>query len=229
MYRQKDILKAVALALLLKERRASSTIVNYTHKKLAAIVGISEPTARKRMKTLSELGLVKRMGKNNDCVTFVRLHSHSSQKNINATIDYTNIKTVESSLAAMLVVIILRRKEYVRRCLHARSNGQSYGEVKDAARRCKVSGLSGSYKEYGLSYAGIASKIGCSISTAFKTVAFAIKSGLIRKKNVIKQVYLKDVGFFNKRADFLVNYTFITANNVYKVYANQYSVINYAW
>lgn len=219
MYYHKEILKAVALAIYIKENTTSSLVKNWTVNKLRKISKISASTLKKRLQILRELNLVKECGKH---LLFVNMKSSCNRNNIDiSTIEYTSVKEIEKSLSALLIVLIQRQKDYANLQLQHAHNGKTIKEVKQGMRESKLYGWFGFYVENGLSYEGIAKRLGICIKTAFETVKFGVKHGFFSKVSHFLCVWgSKGANLLNEVPQ---GYTFISKKgNLYKVSANTY-------
>lgn len=219
MYHHKDILKAVALAIYIKEHTTSSLIKDWTVNKISRLSNVSASTIKKRLKTLKELHLVKECGKH---LLFINMKSSCNRNNIDiSTIKSTSVKDLEKSLMALLVVLIQRQKDYANLQLQHAHNGKTINEVKKGMRESKLYGWFGSYVEHGLSYQGIAKRLGICIKTAFETVRFGVQHGFFSKISHFMCVFGSTGASLLKEVP--QGFTFISKKgNLYKVSANTY-------
>lgn len=82
MYCNPELRKAIAFSLFIKTRVKSSAVQRWSINKLHEITGVSACAVRKRIDTLKALGLVEFTGKNNRCLVFKSLKSHTSHRNV---------------------------------------------------------------------------------------------------------------------------------------------------
>ena len=225
MYGDQDLVKAIALALFIKTRTISSTIPHYTVNKLRTITGLSFATIKNRLNRLKDYGIITFVGKENNCLVVKSLCSKNRHKNFDIScINNDSVKEIEQSLRAMLVVGIQLHKDYARRVLRASSDGRTTAEIKDGRRNSRRYCYYGDYKENGLSYKGIARRLGVSVVTAFRTVSYALKHHFLTKIRHIEQVFVRGIGTFSSKIENFCQNCFSTRNNVYKVHANTYIV-----
>lgn len=224
IYNDKNIVKALALAVFVKHRVKSSTITNFTIDKLHKLTNLHSTTIKKRLKTLNELGLISRSGNNNEHLVFNSISSHNKFRNIDISkAIFDTIKDVEKSLLTFIVVEIQKRKNFVKQILNTASNSKSYKELKSARRKCRVFGLRGEYKEYGISYKKIAKEMCVSVAKAVNIIKFAVENQFLNKEHNQTQVFCLGIGIASKYG-VNVGGTFCTNNNIYKIYANTYSL-----
>lgn len=219
MYRRKEILKAVALAIYIKRHTTSSTVANWSISKLARLAGINPATVKKRLAILRELGLVEEQGKR---LVFTRLRSSCDRNNLDiSNIQDGKVKDIEKSLAALLIVIIQRQKEYANLQLQRANNGVSLKDIKKARRERKLYGWRPSFVDHGLSYQGIARRLGVCVKTAFDIVKFGVECGFFQKLTHFFRLFVPAAA---KMKEVPQGYTFISRNTggIYKVFANTY-------
>lgn len=219
----KEFAKALALCLYIKSIFRSSAISNFTYNKLHKLTGLHITTLKKRVSKLRELGFAKFVGKNNTLV-ICSVKSKCEYRNVNIG-DFENVKDVEKSLYAHILVEIQKRKEFVKQLLRLRSNPNK-NELEEHKRAKKNAVKFGydkvnEYKDNGISYKTIAEKMGVSIQKAYNTIRWAVERNIIIKNKNQQQFQLK--GY--KPAYFeYCDYTFYTNSNIYKIYANTYSL-----
>lgn len=224
IYNDKNIVKALALAVFVKHRVKSSTITNFTIDKLHKLTNLHSTTIKKRLKTLNELGLISRSGNNNEHLVFNSISSHNKFRNIDISkAIFDTIKDVEKSLLTFIVVEIQKRKNFVKQILNTTSNSKSYKELKSARRKCRVFGLRGEYKEYGISYKKIAREMCVSVAKAVNIIKYAIENQFLNKEHNQSQVFCLGIASMAKYVS-NVGGTFYTKDNIYKIYANTYTL-----
>lgn len=221
MYHHKEILKAVALSIYIKEHTASSLIKNWNVRKIASLGKINPATAKKRLQTLKQIGLVREQGGH---LLFIKMKSSCNRNNIDISLAKTaSVKEIEKSLMALLVVLIQRQKDYANLQLQHAHNGKTIKEVKKGMRESKLYGWLGLYVEHGLSYKGIAKRLGVCVKTAFDVVKFGVKHGFFVKVSHF-YAFGGSKGASNLK-EVPQGFTFISKKgNLFKVLANTYSL-----
>ena len=196
-------------------------INDFSYNKLRLLTGLHITTLKKRIATLQELGLISFVGKNKQHICFKSIVSSCSHRNTSIHwCSYEDVKQVEDILFAYLVVEIQRQKDFVKQTIQNANDGNDLETIKKAKRTCKSYGYYDEYKEFGLSYNGIADKLGVSIQKAFSIVKFAIENGLLMKVKRQVQRFVKGIGCFNKYIN--SDYTFCTKDNAYYILSNVY-------
>lgn len=223
MYRNKPVLKAVALAIYVKEHTCSSLIKDWSVNKIHSLTKMSATTIKKRLATLKELGLVKEEGKH---LVFLNMKSHCKRNNQDIShFKYTKVSDIEHCLQAILVVLIQQQKNYANLQLQHATNGKTSKEVKQGQRERKLYGWQHSYIEHGLSYKGIAKKLGVCVKTAFEIVKYCQRMGFLKKVTHIFKFFAKGC---QNLVEIPVGYTFMTKKGyLYKVFANTYELCSF--
>lgn len=217
MFGNKELLKAIAFSMFVRHTLNKSTIKNYSVNQIVAATGIHACTVKKRMGTLSEMGLV--IISDNRAV-FRSLVSKHTKRNIRITkICYKSLKTVEKSLQAILVALLQLRKEFVKRVIRTARNGRSPKQVKAAQKLSRKHGLPNTYTERGMSYKNIARKLNVSVKSAVEIVKFAVKRRILTKFTHFEATFMP--GVRRREVD---GYLFTTRNYAFNVSANTYSV-----
>lgn len=220
MFGNTELLKALAMFLLIRKKLGSNVIKDYTTNKLVNLLGAHARTIKNRIHVLLQYGLVT--FKNNTLMlrSIVSKHSQRNVKLGERKMDYSSLKNVEYSLRAILVVVIQSRKDFAHRTIrNAHGASHDYKVVKAARDTARKFGYGNEYKEYGLSYRTIAQRLGVSIKTAFETIKFAVKRAILKKEKHCISTFMKSVG---KRE--VEGYTFTTNNYGYIILANSYSI-----
>ena len=204
-----NLIKALALAIYIKKHIVSSTITNYSLNKVRNKTGLAYSSIRKRIETLKQLGFIRFGGKNNEHLTIVCLSSKCNRRNIDLSkCVFDSVKDIEKSLTALFIVEIQKHKDFAKHTIQLAHNPKlsEHKAMKRAKKICNRYGWGKEFNEYGISYKTIAKKLGVCLQKAFEIVKFAIANNMIVKQR-------------NQ------DYTFVTKNNAYKVYANSYSVV----
>lgn len=223
MYEDKRVTKALALAIFVKNCIKSSTIQNFSYNKLHILTGLHINTLKKRLTTLKRMELVELVGTHKQHLCFKSIVSSCDHRNV--SIKYgklDTIKDIEMTLFAYLLVEIQRRKDFAKHTIHTARNGHNLEQVKEARRTCRRNGYGEEYQELGLSYKGIAKKLGVGIQKAFLVVKYAIEQGLVTKIKRQLQKLVKGIGAMSKFID--SNFTFCTKDNEYYILANAYAL-----
>lgn len=220
----KGLVKAVALAVFIKTRYASSCIRNFSYRKLRDMSGLHDVTLKKRIAKLEEYGFIKRVGRHGEHLIIGSMSSHNNRRNIDIScIDFSTIKDIEKSILSLVVVEMQKRKNFVKHILNCVREPKDTAEYKWAKRQCRDYGYEGEYKEYGISYKRIAKEMGVCLQKAFGVVKYAVTKGFLTVEKRQEQLFVRGAIAMSKYSD-RKGYTFATRNNVYKIYANVYSL-----
>lgn len=223
MYKNKSVTKALALAIFVKNRIKSSTIQDFSYNKLHLITGLHINTLKKRLDVLKRMGLVEFIGTHKQHLCFKSIVSSCDHRNVSIKYgEFDTIKDIEMTLFAYLLVEIQRRKDFAKHTIQTARNGRDLEQIKAARRTCRRNGYSEEYQEWGLSYKGIAKRLGVGVQKAFFVVKFAIEQGLVTKIKRQLQKFVKGVGAMQKSID--SNFTFCTKDNEYYILANAYAL-----
>lgn len=225
---QPRLQKALALALYLKWKFGrSSCLHNYTINKIHTMTGVSATTLNKYMPILKQMGWVRFEGKNKQHIVITKLCSHNENRNIKVDkFCHKTFKDTYYSLRAFLALILQAHKDFIKRTLQSVSDpkgAKEYRSARKLVKRLVRQGILNSrfdkYKELGLSLKRIAKETGNCIRTAFNTMQYAIKKGWATKKHNFDQFFAPNVCGLD-----IIGYNFATKNNLYKVYANTYTL-----
>ena len=217
----KELLKALAMAYLIKHRTKSSNIRHYSINLIHSITGIHAVTIRKRLQILNEYGLILIEKDNLIIRSTVSRHS---KRNMNiGRMDFASVKTVERSLQALQVVFMQQRKDFCKHTIHNAHHGFNQKKIKAARKACRKYGYGDKYAEHGLSYATMARKLGLSVTTVFNIVKQGIRRKYFKKLTHFAWTILKGVCGMD-----IQGYTFTTKNYGFQVQANTYRV-GYRW
>jgi hypothetical protein len=107
----KELLKALAMAYLIKHRTKSSNIHHYSINLIRTITGIHANTIKKRLQTLNEYGLI--LIEKDNLIIRSTVSKHAKRNMNIGRMDFTSVKTVERSLQALQVVFMQQRKDFV--------------------------------------------------------------------------------------------------------------------
>ena len=220
--------KAVAIALCLKHSIGrDSCIHDYNPNKIHSFIGISPNTFKTYLPLMVEMGLVHFDGKNKEHLVISSLHSKRRNRNIDIhRFSFKTFKAVYDSLRAFIMLLIQKRKDFVKRTLQLANNPHPGDDCKKARIKVRCLVRQGILRktiwdEKGISYRKIANEIGCCIRTAQDVVKYAIKQRWCRKTTHFDYYYMKGV---NHRE--VNGYTFTTRNYGFLISANTYSISN---
>lgn len=220
MFGNKELLKAIAMFLLIRKRLGSNILKNYSINKLVNLLGAHARTIKNRMHVLAQYGLVTIVGKTLMLRSVVSKHAKRNIKLGERKMEYSSLKSVEYSLQAILVAVVQSRKDFAKRTIrNAHGASHDFNVVKAARDAARKFGYGFEYKENGLSYKTIARRLGVSIKTAVEIVKFAVKRTILKKTTNSIATYMQSVCGME-----VYGYTFTTRNYGYKVLANSYSV-----
>ena len=220
MFNNKELLKATAMCLLIRKKLGSNVLKNYSINKLVNLLGAHARTIKKRIRVLSQYGLLTIEGKALVLRSIVSNHAKRNVKLGERKVEYSSLKSVEYSLQAILVVVIQSRKDFAQRTIrNAHGASHDFNVIKAARDAARKFGYGFDYKENGLSYKTIARRLGVSVKTAVEIVKFAVKRTILKKTTHSIATYMQSVCGME-----VYGYTFTTRNYGYKVLANSYSV-----
>lgn len=221
--------RAVAFALLLKERTHDSSVVRgFTVAKVQRLTvcchggkesRMAYKTIRKYLSVLESMGLVRFVGGD---LFLSRMTSSSKHRNVDIsafTLDRT--KNIYSQLRDLLFLIIQAHKDFVKSLLRLRqspSYGTDFKKVRRLCKRCCCDPNAG-YEERGLSYKRIARQLGCCVRTAYTVVSDSILRRWCTKENRCEVHHLEGVNFRE-----VPPYTFTTRNYGIILRANTYTL-----
>lgn len=221
LYKNQDLRKAFALALYIKLNFVSSDVSHYSLNKLHKLTGLHYQTLKKRLETLRKYNLIKFNG---DSLVFCKMSSKSDLRNDFVFIDdFSSVKAIEDALLAWLFVKIQQNKDFAKHTIQSVHDPKDIQEMKKARRICRRYGYGNEYVEYGLSYNGIAKRIGVSVKKAVGIVKYAVSIGIVTKVKNYIQRFIQNAKMFEKFGE-NVNLTFFTDNNAYKILANTYTL-----
>lgn len=196
------------------------------------MTGLHPNTIKKHLLKLAEMELIDE--RPDGSIVFKSLTNKHGNRNM-PPVDFARFKTLhEIELAVYTVAIMekLKRMKHTEEICKVRFNPQKDDNFKDARKYCREHNITKPFQDNGLSYEGIAQKFHISKGTAEDIIKFATKHNFLEKHNRQIQVPVWHVGkTVTNKAAFLetVGGTFCTANNVYKVLANTYTIIDPAF
>lgn len=220
--------KTLAFAIFVKLKLGRSSLMqNYTINRLHTLTGISATTIKKYLPIAIRKGWVHFNGKHNQHLVVSKLCSQTSNRNIN--IDrfcFDSFIEVYRSIRAFLALIIQSHKDFIKRTIQSFKDPKTWKEFKAArnivkrlVRKGLLEDMHDEYKEYGLSYKRIARETGNCVKTAQKIIKYAIKHKWVYKFTHSEQHNVPNTNYRNSEF-----FTFSTRNNVYRVFANTYTL-----
>lgn len=220
LFGDKTSLKAVALLLFIYHKTGQNVVKRWSYNKIAKYAGVHHRTIEKRLATLSDMGLAQVEGSS---LVFRSVVSKHADRNINiGDVKYGTLKDVEKSLYAILLCLIQTRKEFCKRTIRQAHESRQFSVVKKARNLLRKYGWGSSYCERGLSYKGIARKLGISVKTAFDYVRFAVERGFILLENHFNSTLIRNVNHYP-----IPGFTFTTSSYGFSVSANTYTILSH--
>ena len=228
------LVKAIAMAIFVKNHLREPRIKNYTPNRLRDFIkGHQRPlhhtTIRKYVNELLRAELARMEGSD---LIFCSLGDRRGKFNLSlGDTSRLTIAELENELLAAQVVLIVKRKEFAKHTIERATNPkrtkEGYEDFKRARQTCWQYGYTREYHDYGLSYKTIARKLGIGLQKAEEVIRYATNHGLLVKHTHQEQIYAYGIGQAQKFVDQSHHSTFATKNNVYIVYANTYSLPYY--
>lgn len=222
--------RAIAFSILVKQHDlVSSTIKGCTINKLHEMTGLHANTIKKHLLKLAEMELIDELPSGS--IVFKSLSNKRKERNM-PPLEFGHFKTlIEIEYAVYTVAIMerLKRMKYTEEKCKARFNPTKDDDFKAARMYCREHNINKPFQDNGLSYEGIAEELNISQGTAEDIIKFAVKHNFLRKQNRQIQLPVWHVGKnIPNKAAFLetVGAHFCTNNNVYKVLANTYTIID---
>lgn len=223
--------KAVAMSIYVKNRTRDSRVKDYTPNRLRQLTRLHYNTVCKYMRELAVWGLVRMEG--SDMVFGSLSNRHGKNISIGPTAGLA-IKQLTNQLLAAQVVLIVKRKEYVKQLIdeatdpkRSRSK-EEFARFKKARKKRLKYGYTRPFVDNGLSYKGIARRLGISVQKAEEVIRYATAHGLLVKHTHQQQHRVDGIGAMEKFIDEagcgMRNFTFSTKDNVYIILANTYSL-----
>lgn len=138
-------------------------------------------------------------------------------------INTSSVKSIELGLRALFLQEKVCQKNYVQQLIESEKNGKSLEEVKKAKANNKQRGYT-DFKDNGISYKYIASKLGISLNKAVLIVDYAVKNHMVVKHKHITQ-YLYAKGQARKVHAMSENKKFFATDNcIYSIACNTYTL-----
>lgn len=217
-----DAIKALALLIFVKIKYPTSVVPNFSLYKIKKISGLHISTIRKRIETLGRMGLLTFVGKYNQHLLFKKIRAQKSNVNI-SMINTSSVKSIELGLRALFLQEKVCQKNYVQQLIESGSNAKCLKDKKKADRVKAKRGYT-DFKDNGISYKYIASKLGVSLNKAVLIVDYAVKNHMVVKHKHITQ-YLYAKGEARKICALSENNKFFATDNcIYSISCNTYTL-----
>lgn len=244
LHNSKDGRKAIALFIVLKSIYRAGSIPNYSANKLRKVLGMHIDTLKRLMRVLISNGLCEFVGRNKTTfrlrsirtkwkccdidISFIKFSLTKREDGSYAGVRYA-LDKIAKEIVAVYILDTNRRRSYAERLVSSSVNPRSKDGMIKADKERRRRGYRMTFGHKGISYKGLAQRLGMSEQMAFYVVNYAVKSGLLVKQNNVERIdttdkeHLKDMAKvirakFGKDKD----YTFICGRFVYYVGANDY-------
>ena len=229
--------RAVAFAILMKNRKPASVVKDWSYKGLARISGVSSGTCKQYVHILMEMGLASMsIHKGHKYLYFDKLKAHKKKnrgkvgyhtpkhKDVDlGNYDATSVKTIEMTLKALAIVEIQRRKDYAQQCISAKQNPRNLPEYKKAEKICRARGWDSSFVDNGISFNRIRRQLNCSPNTVSATIKYGEDTGLFTVSRFDPELVYHCPGQAREAVQYLdISYSWCTDDNVYYQPANRF-------
>ena len=244
LHGSKDGRKAIALFVVLKHIYPASGIRNYKASIICKALGMHYNTFKRLMNILIANGLCEFVGRNKTTLRLRSIRTKWKSKDMDISFirfsltkrkngSYEGVRYVLDKIAKEIVVVYIldvnRRRSYAERLVGSSVNPRCKDEMLKADKERRRRGYRKTFEHKGISYKGLADRLGMSEQMAFYVIKYAVDSGLLIKQNNIERIdttdkeHLADMAKiirtkFGKNKD----YTFICGCFVYYVGANDY-------
>lgn len=228
------LVKAIAMAIFVKNHLKDARVTHYTPNRLRDLIGkhqrpLHHTTVTKYVDELLRADLARVEG-----ADLVLCSLSDRRGKFNLSLGDTSgltISELENHLLTAQVMLILKRKEFVKRTIETATNPKrtkdGYQDFKQARRRCRQYGYTREFHDHGLSYRTIARRLGISLQKAEEVIRYATTCGLLVKHTHQQQLFAYGIGAAAKYINESRSTTFSTKNNSYIVYANTYTMPHY--
>lgn len=229
--------RAVAFAILMKNRKPASVVKDWSYKGLARISGLAPGTCKNYVHILLEMDLVSMsIHKGHKYLYIGKLKAQKKKnrgkvgyhtpkhKDIDlGNYDATSVKTIEMTLKALTIVEIQRQKDYAQQCISAKQNPRNLPEYKKAEKICRARGWDSSFVDNGISYNRIRRQLNCSPNTVSSTIQYGEKNGLFTVTRSEPELVYHCPGHAREAVQYLdISYSWCTNDNVYYQPANRF-------
>lgn len=244
LYNSKDGRKAIALLIVLKSIYRAGGIRNYLPSVVCKKLGMHFNTFKRLMGILIDNRLCEFVGRNKTTLKMRSIRTNFKDKDIDISFikfsltkredgSYGGVRNaidkISKELVAVYILDVNRRRSYAERLVSSSVNPRSKDEMLKADKERRKRGYRKTFVHKGISYKGLAQRLGMSEQMAFYTVKYAVESGLLIKKNNIERIdtrdkdHLKDMAkIVNAKFGKNTDYTFICGRFIYFVGANDY-------
>lgn len=223
----------LAFAILLRVKLGDhSCIGHFSINRIVRITGCSWATCDKYIRQMLSRGFATMDG---ETLLLRRLSSGTRHRNVPlASLDFRNLHKAKYSLRSLMFMLKQNRLDMVERSIRIANNPKRHpssgtmDDFKAAKAFCKKYAKPEPngrfvYYDFGIAYRTIAKAMACSKTTAVEVIKFAIRHRWLSKFTSEERVKMEGVG---KQP--VEGYTFTTANEGVKVYANSYE-LNRGW
>lgn len=240
----KDGRKALALFIVLKHIYRAGGIRNYSPNSLRKFLGMHIDTVKRLMGVLIENGLCEFVGRDSKTlrlrsirtgwkdrdidISFIRFNLRRREDGAFADVRYI-IDRIAKELVAVYILDVNKRRDYARRLVSSSVNPNSKCEYVRAEKERRRRGYDKIFANVGISYEGLAKRLGMSVQTAFYSVQYAVNSGLLAKQSNIMRIDTTDkehrndmIKAIDAKFDKNKSFTYICGRFVYFVGANDY-------
>lgn len=208
--------RAVAFAILMKNRKPASVVKDWSYKGLARISGLAPGTCSTYVHILLEMGLVSLStykGHTYLIINKLKAPKIKNKRNIGyhspkhkdidlGNYDASSVKTIELHLKAISIVETQRRKDYIQQNISATQNPKSLSEYKKAKKICSVRGWN-SFIDNGISYKYISNTLHCSPNTVSEVIRYGETEGLFTVTRFDPEIVYYGVDQAREAAEYL--------------------------
>lgn len=244
LHNSKDGRKALALLVVLKHIYPASSIPNYSHNKLRKLLGMHIDTLKRLMRILFDNGLCEFVGRNKTTLVMRSIRTKWKDKDMDISFiqvaltkrengSYEGIRYALDNIAKEIVAVYIldvnRRRSYAERLVSSSVNPRCKDEMVKADKERRRRGYRKTFANKGISYKGLAKRLGMSEQMAFYVVKYAVENGLLIKRNNVERIDTTDKEHLKEMARIVTDkfgknkdYTFVCGRFVYFVGANDY-------
>ena len=242
IYSDNNSIKAIAMLIFIKNKFRSSVVTKWSYSKLAEVTGLSRNTCKKRLGILSNMGLIKYIGKNNRDMIFGCVKSQSRRSNIRiGNFKGLSINNTEKALKLLFVAEVQSHKDFIIHQvikLNSEDANITKEEVKYIKRWAMEHGMvdretlkiNKEFEDKGISYKYICSKLHISYSTWSYMIKLAERINVFSCKNQVtieKASRYADLDLkYRKQSDKKYNHSYVSNGYIITKGANLYSLIN---
>ena len=221
-----EAFKALALFVYVKQHKPCSVFPDYNLSKFSSFCGLSKNTTRKRLNKLVEMGLVERVGKNEQHLLFKKARKKHANV-IVSRVRYGSVKETELALRAILVCEIQRSKDWLEQRVYEAYSPEgsvSYTERKRSLGVCRKRGVT-TFTDNGISWRTISKRLNCSFFIVRNVLDFGEKNLYFKVNRRI--VERNEVSEFLKYSD--EPNCFITkSGRIFQAHCNTFTLLHYS-